>query len=98
MRLIRWAVRSLLKMMYILTSEELDKLVSKKKLDKANAALKWLREHVMEACPYSPTKCKKHDYCSNCWLSHMGPKMPASERPPEEISRAICPLTREYPK
>ena len=85
-------------MMYILTQDELDKLVPKEDFDRARAALDWVRQRVMEACPHTPVACLKHKYCSDCWLSDIGPNMPGIERPSREISKAICPLTRNYPK
>lgn len=90
-------------MMYVLTQEELDKLVPKKELDAANAGLDWIRNNFASKCPHnpSPPPGRLYDYCSECPLSHIGMRHQPPEqrpRPPREISKAICPLRREYPK
>jgi hypothetical protein len=98
-------------MMYVLTQEELDKLVPKKdldaantSLDAANAGLEWMRNIFVSECPFHPAAppgVKPYYYCSECPLSDLGAHSKGLEqrpRPTSEISKAICPLRRAYPK
>jgi hypothetical protein len=66
-------------MLYVLTQEELDNLVPKKDLDAANAGLEWMRNKFIPMCRRSDIG---------------GDAKTEKERPPSDISSAICPNKR----
>jgi len=86
-------------MKYILTQEEIDKMVPKKDLDKARKALDWMLNIFVSRCPHNPNPPPGHPYgyCSECPISDI--REPTQIPIPEDgISRTICTRRRRYGK
>jgi hypothetical protein len=90
-------------MLYVLTQEELDNLVPKKDLDAANAGLEWMRNKFIPMCRRNPIhkgstsrqSGNTYWYCCGCPVSDIGGDAKTEkERPPSDISSAICPNKR----
>ena len=97
--MIRQLIRSFLKMMYILTQEEMDRLVPKEELEKADKALGWARERLAPRCSRNESvDGAPYYYCDDCPLSDIGSKKKIPDRPENDISRVICKHRRSYSK
>ena len=100
--MLRRLIRSILKMMYTLTQEELDNLVPKSELERLEKAMDWMRNTFVQRCPYNscPPPGRLYTYCSMCPVSDIGPEDELHQipKPTREISKAICHLQRNYSK
>lgn len=89
-------------MMFTLTQEEMDSLVPRSDLERAEKALDWMRQNFVPKCQHNPSPApgeKPYYYCVECPLSDVGSgHLVQRPRPDREISKVMCPLLRGYPK
>lgn len=83
-------------MQYLLTKEEYDALKSAEKNippDQLKLTMEFVRSQIVgDKCIHSKSKDKLW-YCGDCPISHIGQR---GDHPSKEISKLICPLSREY--